>query len=148
MGGNPGCNLQYCGKQDVFEEKTIKKNVKVHYSIPGFPHALLVWAYETLPSIASKFTTKYDQAIPRMMSGTTADNMMFNDVLTAFTTFGKSQLKCFVLMPTEEKLKNPWVTCLFLKNPNALPQLPPPKSSVPRPSIDTNSEWREFQKEI
>ncbi|GMN20228.1 hypothetical protein TIFTF001_051002 [Ficus carica] len=92
-------------------------------------------AYETLPSIASKFTTKYDQAISRMMSWTTADNVMFDDVLAAFTT-----LKCFVLMPTEEELKNTWVARLFLKNPNALPQLPPPKSSVPRPNTDTNSE--------
>ncbi|GMN54038.1 hypothetical protein TIFTF001_023169 [Ficus carica] len=100
-------------------------------------------AYKTLPSIASKFTTKYDQAIPHMMSWTTTDNVKFDDVLVAFTT-----LKCFVLMPTEEELKNPWVARLFLKNPNAQPQLLPPKSSVPRSSTDTNSEWREFQKEI
>ncbi|GMN61248.1 hypothetical protein TIFTF001_030401 [Ficus carica] len=125
------------------KRRPLKKNIKVHYSILGFPHALLVWAYETLPSIASKFTTKYDQAILHMMSWTTADNVMFDDVLAAFTT-----LKCFVLKPTEEELKNPWVTRLFLKNPNALPQLPPPKSSVPRSSTDINSEWREFQKEI
>ena len=58
------------------------------------------------------------------------------------------QLKCVVLTPTEEELKNPCVARLFLNLPKAQPQLPPPKSSVPRPSTDTNSEWREFQKEI
>ncbi|GMN51337.1 hypothetical protein TIFTF001_020499 [Ficus carica] len=100
-------------------------------NIPGYPHALLVWAYETLPLIASKFTTKYDQAIPRMMSWTTADNVKFDDVLVAFTMVGESQ-----------------GARLYLKNPKAVPQLPPPKSSVPRPSTDTKSEWREFQKEI
>ncbi|GMN47195.1 hypothetical protein TIFTF001_016366 [Ficus carica] len=148
MGGNPGCNLPYCGQQDVFEEKTIKKNYKVHYNLSGFPHALLVWAYETLPLIASKFTTKYEQAIPRMMSWTTAENVKFDDVVAAFTTVGESQLKGFVLMPTEKELRNPWVVHLFLKNPTAMPQLPPPKSSVPRPCTDINSEWREFQTEI
>ncbi|GMN70094.1 hypothetical protein TIFTF001_039139 [Ficus carica] len=101
----------------------LKKTDKVHYSIAGFPHALLIWAYETLPSIASKFTTKYDQATPRMLSWTTADNVKFHDVMSAFTAVGENQ------------------------NPNVVPQLPP-KTSVPRPSFDTNSEWLEFQKEI
>ncbi|GMN53222.1 hypothetical protein TIFTF001_022358 [Ficus carica] len=50
-------------------------------------------------------------------------------------------------MPTEEELKDPWVAQLYLKNPKVVPQLPP-KTSVPRPSSDTNFEWREFQKEI
>ncbi|GMN32549.1 hypothetical protein TIFTF001_041751 [Ficus carica] len=135
-------------KRMSLKRRPLKKNDKVHYSIPGFPHALLVWAYETLPSIASKFTTKYDQAIPHMMSWTTADNMKFNDVLVAFTTVGESQLKCFDFMPTEKELKNLWVARLYLKNPKVVPQLPPLKSSVPRPSTDTKSEWREFQKEI
>ncbi|GMN57922.1 hypothetical protein TIFTF001_027030 [Ficus carica] len=49
-------------------------------------------------------------------------------------------LKGFVLMPTEEELKNPWVARLFMKNPTAMSQLPPPKSSVPQTSTDTNSE--------
>ncbi|GMN59508.1 hypothetical protein TIFTF001_028602 [Ficus carica] len=119
------------------KRRPLKKNDKIHYSITGFPHALLVWSYETLPSIASKFTTKYDQAIPRMMSWTTADNVMFNDIFTAFITVGKSQLKCFALMPTDEELKNPWVARLYLKKPKDVPQLPPPKSSIPRPSTDT-----------
>ncbi|GMN64888.1 hypothetical protein TIFTF001_033955 [Ficus carica] len=148
MGGNTGCNLSYCGQQDVFEEKTIKKNDKVHYSLPGFPHALLVWAYETLPSIATKFTTKYEPAIPRMISWTTAENVKFDDVVAAFTTLGEDQLNDFILMPTEEELNNPWIVCLFLKSPTATPLLPPPKSSVPRPSTDTKSEWQEFQTEI
>ncbi|GMN69700.1 hypothetical protein TIFTF001_038747 [Ficus carica] len=75
-----------------------------------------------------------------MMSWTTTENVKFDDVVTAFTTVGESELKGFVLMPTEEELKNPWVALLFLKNPTVLPQLPPSKSSVPRPSTNTNSE--------
>ncbi|GMN68599.1 hypothetical protein TIFTF001_037655 [Ficus carica] len=130
------------------KRRPLKKIYKVHYNLPGFPHALLVWAYDILPSIASKFTTKYEQAIPRMMSWTTAKNVKYDDVVAAFTTVGEFQLKGFVLMPTEEELKNPWVARLFLKNPTSMPQLPPPKSSVPRLSTDTNSEWREFQTEI
>ncbi|GMN19823.1 hypothetical protein TIFTF001_039905 [Ficus carica] len=108
--------------------------------------ALLVWAYETSPVIASKFTTNYEHALPRMMSWTTADNVRFDDVLAAFATVGES--KCVDLTPTEEELKNPCVACLFLNLPQAQPQLPHSKSSFPRPSTDTNSEWREFQKEI
>ncbi|GMN59370.1 hypothetical protein TIFTF001_028442 [Ficus carica] len=73
------------------KRRQLKKTDKVHYSIAGFPHALLVWAYETLPSIASKFTTKYDQAIPRMLSWTTADNIKFDDVMSAFTAVGENQ---------------------------------------------------------
>ncbi|GMN38294.1 hypothetical protein TIFTF001_007533 [Ficus carica] len=42
------------------KRRPLKKSDKVHYNIAGFPHALLVWTYETFPSIASKFTTKYD----------------------------------------------------------------------------------------
>ncbi|GMN18812.1 hypothetical protein TIFTF001_045068 [Ficus carica] len=176
------------GNRMSSKRRPLKKNYKVHYSLPRFPHALLVWASETLPSIASKFTTKNEQAIPHMMSWTTAENVKFDDVVAAFTTVGESQLippmvmtvliatghnsydhpvitvltecshyccdrfggylKGFVLMLTEEELNNPWVARLFLKNPTVMPQLPSPKSSVPQPSTDTNSEWREFQTEI
>ncbi|GMN33593.1 hypothetical protein TIFTF001_046715 [Ficus carica] len=127
----------YCGKQDFFEERTKKKIDKSRYSVAGFPQALLVWAYETSPVIASKFTTNYEHALPRMMSWTTADNVRFDDVLAAFATVGESK-----------ELKNPCVARLFLNLPQAQPQLPPSKSSFHRPSTDTNSEWREFQKEI
>ncbi|GMN27743.1 hypothetical protein TIFTF001_044154 [Ficus carica] len=106
----------------ISSKRRPKKNIdKSRYSVAGFPQALLVWAYETSPVIASKFTTNYEHALPRMMSWTTTDNMRFDDVLAAFTTVGESK---------------------------AQPQLPPSKSSFPRPSTDTNSEWREFQKEI
>ncbi|GMN70232.1 hypothetical protein TIFTF001_039276 [Ficus carica] len=53
--------------------------------------ALLVWAYETSPVIASKFTNNYEHALPRMMSWTTADNVRFDDVLAAFATVGESK---------------------------------------------------------
>ncbi|GMN70644.1 hypothetical protein TIFTF001_039687 [Ficus carica] len=129
------------------KKKKKKKTDKVHYSIPGFPHALLVWAFE-LPLIASKFTIKYEQAILCMRSWTTAKNVKFDDVVVTFAADGESQLKRFVLMPTEEELRKPWVARPFLKNQPAMPQLPPPKSSVPQQSMDTNSEWREFQTEI
>ncbi|GMN67130.1 hypothetical protein TIFTF001_036194 [Ficus carica] len=79
------------------KRRPLKKNDKVHYSISRFSHALLVWAYETLLSIASKFTTKYDQAIPRMMSWTTTGNVKFDDVLAAFTSVGESQVVITVM---------------------------------------------------
>ncbi|GMN38296.1 hypothetical protein TIFTF001_007525 [Ficus carica] len=131
----------------ISSKRRPKKNIdKSRYSVAGLPQALLVWAYETSPVIASKFTTNYEHALPRMMSWTTADNVRFDDVLAAFATIGES--KCVDLTPTEEELKNPCVARLFLNLPQAQPQLPPSKSSFPRPSTDTNSEWREFQKEI
>ncbi|GMN54566.1 hypothetical protein TIFTF001_023689 [Ficus carica] len=49
--------------------------------------------FETLPSIAAKFTTKYDKAIPGMLSWTTADNVKFDDVMSAFTAVGQKQGK-------------------------------------------------------
>ncbi|GMN48204.1 hypothetical protein TIFTF001_017376 [Ficus carica] len=49
------------------KRRPLKKSDKVHYSIAGFPHALLIWAYESLPTIAAKFTTTYVEAIPRML---------------------------------------------------------------------------------
>ncbi|GMN75086.1 hypothetical protein TIFTF001_052543 [Ficus carica] len=51
------------------------------------------------------------------------------------------------MIPTEEELKDPWVARLYLKNPSVVPKLPP-KPPAPPMSSDTNSEWREFQKEI
>ncbi|GMN60739.1 hypothetical protein TIFTF001_029838 [Ficus carica] len=155
----------------------LKKYHQVHYSIAGFPHALLVWAYESLPTIASKFITNYDPTISRMLSWITADNIKFDDVMWAFTAVGKNQViylfmttpvyattrlghscndripstvtmpKCFVIMPTEKELKDPWVAQLYLKNPKGVPQLLP-KPYVPQPSSGTNSEWQEFKKEI
>ncbi|GMN25199.1 hypothetical protein TIFTF001_040677 [Ficus carica] len=107
----------------------------------------LVWAYETLPTIALKFSSNYEHAIPRMLSWTTADNVKFDDVMSAFTEVGEKQPKAFVMMPTEEELKDPWVARLYLKNPSVVPKLPP-KTPAPPTSSDTNSEWREFQKEI
>ncbi|GMN66377.1 hypothetical protein TIFTF001_035439 [Ficus carica] len=129
------------------KKRPLKRTDKVHYSVAGFPNALLVWAYETLPSIALKFSTKYDHAIPRMLSWTTADNVKFDDVMSAFTAVGENKTKGFVMMPTKDELKDPWVARLYLKKPSVVPNLPP-KTSAPRPSSDTNSEWREFQKEI
>ncbi|GMN20625.1 hypothetical protein TIFTF001_047140 [Ficus carica] len=122
------------------KKRPLKKNDTVHYSLPGFPHALLVWAYATIPSIATKFTTKHDPAIPRMTSWTTTENVKFNDVVAAFTTLGEDEHNDFVLLPTEEELNNPWIACLFSKSPTATFLLPHPKSSVTRPSIDTKEQ--------
>ncbi|GMN62588.1 hypothetical protein TIFTF001_031671 [Ficus carica] len=83
-----------------------------------------------------------------MTSWTIAENVKFNDVVAAFTTLGEDEHNDFVLLPTEEELNNPWIARLFLKSPTATALLPPPKSSVTRPSTDTKSEWREFQTEI
>ena len=50
------------------KRRPLKKSDKVYSSITGFPHVLLVWAYESLPTIATKFTTKYVEAISRMLT--------------------------------------------------------------------------------
>ncbi|GMN64721.1 hypothetical protein TIFTF001_033806 [Ficus carica] len=125
------------------KRRTLKKYDKVHYSIVGFPHALLVWAYESLPTIAAKFTTKYVEAIMRMLSWTSVDNVKFDDVMSAFTAKEEKQPKCFVVMPTEEELKDSCAAQLYLKNPNVVPQLPR-KIPVTQPSTDTSPEWQEF----
>ncbi|GMN21670.1 hypothetical protein TIFTF001_040082 [Ficus carica] len=113
------------------KRRPLKKNDKVHYSVAGFPHALLVWAYETLPTIALKFSSNYEHAIPRMLSWTTADNVKFDDVMSAFTEVGEKQPKDFVMMPTEEELKDPWVARLYLKNLSVVPNLPPKTPAPP-----------------
>ena len=69
-----------------------KKSQLAHYSVAGFPHALLVWAYETIPAIASRFTTNYELAIPRMLSWMTADNVRFDEVMLALTAVGEAQV--------------------------------------------------------
>ncbi|GMN48471.1 hypothetical protein TIFTF001_017646 [Ficus carica] len=78
-----------------------------------------------------------------MPSWTSADSVKFDDVMSALPLLPK----CFVMMPIEEELKDPCVAQLYLKNPKIVPQLPR-KTPVTQPSTDTNSEWREFQKEI
>ncbi|GMN46944.1 hypothetical protein TIFTF001_016117 [Ficus carica] len=83
----------------------LKKADKVHYSIAGFPHALLAYAYESIPTIVGKFTTKYVEVIPRMLSWTSTDNVKFNAVMSALTAVDKKRPKCFVMMPTNEELK-------------------------------------------
>ncbi|GMN63444.1 hypothetical protein TIFTF001_032518 [Ficus carica] len=76
----------------ISSKRRPKKNIdKSRYSVAGFPQALLVWAYETNPVIASNFTTNFEHALPRMMSWTTADNVRFDDVLAAFATVGESK---------------------------------------------------------
>ncbi|GMN40333.1 hypothetical protein TIFTF001_009557 [Ficus carica] len=73
------------------KRRPLKKSDRVHYNIASFSHALLVWACESLPSIAANFTTKYDEAISRMLSWTTTDNVKFDDVMSAFTAVGEKQ---------------------------------------------------------
>ncbi|GMN54977.1 hypothetical protein TIFTF001_024101 [Ficus carica] len=71
------------------KKRPLKKVDKVHYNIAGFPRALLVWAYESIPTIAGKFTTKHVEANPRMLSWTSADNVKFNDVTSTLITIGE-----------------------------------------------------------
>ncbi|GMN43312.1 hypothetical protein TIFTF001_012512 [Ficus carica] len=82
----------------------LKKVDKVHSSIAGFPHALLVWAYESIPTIVGKFTTKYVEAIPRMLSWTSADNVKFYAVMSALIAVGEKQAprKTPVMQPNTE----------------------------------------------
>ncbi|GMN47952.1 hypothetical protein TIFTF001_017126 [Ficus carica] len=124
------------------KRKPLKKSDKVHYSIAGFPHALLVCVYESIPTIAGKFTIKYVEAIMRMLSWTSADNVKFDDMMSDLTAVGEKHPKCFVMVPTDEELKGPSAAQIYLKNPTVMPQ-PPRKTHVPQPSTETNSEWRE-----
>ncbi|GMN56016.1 hypothetical protein TIFTF001_025134 [Ficus carica] len=48
-------------------------------------------AEESIPTMAAKFTTNYEQAIPRMLSWITADNVKFDEVMWAFTAVGENQ---------------------------------------------------------
>ncbi|GMN74592.1 hypothetical protein TIFTF001_055822 [Ficus carica] len=71
---------------------------KARYSISGFPHALLVWVYETIPAISSKFTSKYEKAIPRMLSWTTAVNVSYDHtVITVMTARGHNRYDHLVI---------------------------------------------------
>lgn len=74
------------------KRKQPKKSHPAHYSIAGFPHALLVWAYESIPTIASRFATNYEDASPRMLSWRTVDNVKFDDVMGALTAVGETQV--------------------------------------------------------
>ncbi|GMN48336.1 hypothetical protein TIFTF001_017518 [Ficus carica] len=121
------------------KRRPLKKYDKVHYSIAGFLYALLVWAYESIPTIVGKCTTKYFEAILRMLSWTSANNVKFDDIMSTLTVVGEKQPKCFVMMPTDEELKDPYVTQLHLKNPTVVPQ-PPRKTPVTQPSTETSSD--------
>ena len=70
------------------KRRPLKKGDKVHHSIAGISHALLVWAYESIPTIASKFTTKYVEAIPQLLSWTSTDNVKFDVVMSTLTVVG------------------------------------------------------------
>ncbi|GMN60165.1 hypothetical protein TIFTF001_029249 [Ficus carica] len=67
----------------------------------------LQYAYESIPTIAGKFTTKHVEANPHMLSWTSADNVKFDAVMS--TLIVVSEKHCFVMMPTDEELKEPCV---------------------------------------
>ncbi|GMN71401.1 hypothetical protein TIFTF001_051827 [Ficus carica] len=71
------------------KRRPLKKADKVYYIIAGFPLTLLVWAYESIPTIAGKFTTKHVEANPRMLSWTSADNVKFDAVMSTLTVVGE-----------------------------------------------------------
>ncbi|GMN21259.1 hypothetical protein TIFTF001_050112 [Ficus carica] len=148
------------------KRRPLKKSHQVHYSIAGFSHALLVWAYGSIPTIAYKFTTNYEQAIPRILSWITADNVKFDDVMWAFTAVDEDQVVITVMTTPvyattrlghqpdmfcydahRRRVEGTMVAKLFSKNPKGVPQLLL-KPSIPRLSFGTNSEWQEFKEEI
>ncbi|GMN51274.1 hypothetical protein TIFTF001_020438 [Ficus carica] len=106
------------------KRRPLKKVDKVHYSIAGFPHALLIWVYESILTIAGKFMTKYVKANPRMLSWTSADNVKFDAVMSALTAVDEKHPKCFVMMPTDKELNEPCVAQLYFKNLTVVPQAP------------------------
>ncbi|XP_031741885.1 uncharacterized protein LOC105435430 isoform X2 [Cucumis sativus] len=56
-------------KVDMYKKKVkLNKNYNVKYSLPGFPHAFQVWAYEIISSIAGKAVTRLNnEAVPRIL---------------------------------------------------------------------------------
>ncbi|GMN60884.1 hypothetical protein TIFTF001_029972 [Ficus carica] len=68
--------------------------------------------------------TKYVKVNSRMLSWTSANNVKFDAVMSALTTVGEKQLKCFVMMPTDEELKKSFVAQLYLKNHMVVPHAP------------------------
>ncbi|GMN59061.1 hypothetical protein TIFTF001_028148 [Ficus carica] len=87
-----------------------------------------LWAYESIPIITGKFTTKHVEANPRMLSWTSSDNVKFDAVI---------------------EMNEPCVAQLYLKkkDPTIVSQAPC-KTPVMQSSIVTNSNWLEFQKKI
>ncbi|GMN51381.1 hypothetical protein TIFTF001_020524 [Ficus carica] len=73
------------------KRRPLKKADKVHYSITGFPHALLIWAYESILTIVGKFTTKHIEANLHMLSWTSTDNVKFDAAMSALTAVGEKQ---------------------------------------------------------
>ncbi|GMN29006.1 hypothetical protein TIFTF001_049489 [Ficus carica] len=114
------------------KRRLLKKVDKVHYSITGFHHTLLVWAYESIPTIAGKFMTKHVEANSRMLSWTSTDNMKFDCVMLALTTVGEKH--CFVMMPTDKVMKEPCVAQLCLNDLTVVPQVPR-KTTVTQPTL-------------
>ena len=85
--------------ENIFSSKrrTLKKVDKVHYTISGFPHTLVILAYSSIPTIAGKFTTKHVEAISRMLSRTSTDNVKFVTVMSALTIVGEKHV-IFILL--------------------------------------------------
>ncbi|GMN59529.1 hypothetical protein TIFTF001_028618 [Ficus carica] len=120
----------------------------------SFPWGVLSWE-ATRAAICHTVDNRINQIHHQVRAGRSAYDVVdhrgkcqVNDVVAAFTTLGEDEHNDFVLLPTEEELKNPWIAHLFSKSPTATALLHPPKSSVTRPSTDTKSEWWEFQTEI
>ncbi|GMN54168.1 hypothetical protein TIFTF001_023302 [Ficus carica] len=67
------------------KRRPLKKADKVYYSITGFPHALLIWACGSIPTIAGEFTTKHIEANLSLLSWTSTDNVKFDAVMSALT---------------------------------------------------------------
>ena len=80
----------------------------MRYTLIGFPHSLLVWAFESIPGIRGSFASGLGENIPRMLSWSSEESVMFvqvkqiligtkDDEVRLSTTF---DINLFLLMMT------------------------------------------------
>ena len=56
------------------------KGSGMRYTLIGFPHSLMVWAFENIPGIRGSFAKALGEKIPRMLSWASVDSVMFGQV--------------------------------------------------------------------
>ena len=53
------------------------KGPRIQYTLIGFPHSMMVWAFENIPGIRGPFVKALGEKIPRMLSWASVDSVMF-----------------------------------------------------------------------
>ncbi|CAA2935326.1 Hypothetical predicted protein [Olea europaea subsp. europaea] len=53
---------------DKLKSSDVGGESRCRYSLHGFPLAIMIWAFEAIPTLGMKFATKYPDVIPRMVA--------------------------------------------------------------------------------